>query len=220
MSDYSALSPVIVAKGLSLCTPRGHVFNPVTATIAHRSVVAVAGADGSGKSALLLALAGRMRGIAGELIVDGIDAVAHPGRVRKVTSVARIADLVAAEPKLSLEDCITERTLADGASARERHANYLHAALLLGLDEPRDTLFGQLSPADQTRAAIALAAIRPARLVVVDDIDRETTLTDQAALWAGLLALADDGVTVVASTSERAAVPPEALTVEMDPRHA
>ena len=116
-------------------------------------------------------------------------------------------------------DCITERTLADAAPARARHANYVHVALLLGLDAPRDTLFGQLSPADQTRAAVALASIRPSRLIVVDDLDRETTLADQAALWAGLLDLAAEGVTVVASTSERAAVPPEVLTREMDPRH-
>jgi hypothetical protein len=72
---------------------------------------------------------------------------------------------------------------------------------------------------DQTRAAVALASIRPSRLIVVDDLDRETTLADQAALWAGLLDLAAEGVTVVASTSERAAVPPEVLTLEMDPRH-
>ncbi|HOA26783.1 MAG: ATP-binding cassette domain-containing protein [Propionibacteriaceae bacterium] len=219
MSDSPAPRPLVVAKGLALRTPRGHVFNPVTATVPRGSVAAVAGGDGTGKSALLLALTGRMRGITGGLTVDGVDAVAHPGRVRAATSVARISDLVATEPMLSLEDCITERTLADAAPARARHANYLHVALLLGLDAPRDTLFGQLSPADQTRAAVALASIRPSRLIVVDDLDRETTLADQAALWAGLLDLAAEGVTVVASTSERAAVPPEVLTLEMDPRH-
>ncbi|MFT3888258.1 MAG: ATP-binding cassette domain-containing protein [Arachnia sp.] len=219
MSDSPAPSPLIVATGLTLATARGTVFHPVTTDIPPGAVVAVIGADGTGKSAFLLALAGRMRGIEGELQVDGIDAIASPGHVRKITSVARISDLVVAEPKLSLEDCITERTLADAAPARQRHATYLRAALLMGLDEPRSTLFGQLSPADQTRAAVALACIRPAPLIVLDDIDRETTLADQADLWADLLRLAADGHTIVAATSERTAVPQDVLTIEMDPRH-
>ena len=220
MSDSPAPRPLVVAKGLALRTPRGHVFNPVTATVPRGSVAAVAGGDGTGKSALLLALTGRMRGITGGLTVDGVDAVAHPGRVRAATSVARISDLVATEPMLSLEDCITERTLADAAPARARLANYLHVALLLGLDEPRSTAYGQLSPSDQVRAAVALASIRPAPMIVLDDIDRETTLAEQEILWNGLVKLAAEGVTVIASTSERAALPLEVTTIEMEALHA
>ena len=212
-------TPILKADSLRLATGQGLVFDTLSVDIPRGALCAITGKAGAGKSALLLALTGRMQGVTGSLVVDGHDARRHPRRVRRATSVARIDTLIEPEASLSLEDCITERTLADAAPARARHANYLHVALLLGLDAPRDTLFGQLSPADQTRAAVALASIRPSRLIVVDDLDRETTLADQAALWAGLLDLAAEGVTVVASTSERAAVPPEVLTLEMDPRH-
>lgn len=212
--------PVVVTDGISLVTPRGVVFHPVTATVESGSAVAVVGAAGSGKSAFLLALTGRLRGLTGGLRVEGIDALRHPRQVRKITSTARIDDLIAPEASLSLEDCVTERTLADGANARARLANYLHTALLLGLDEPRSTLFGSLTPADQIRASLALATIKPASLVVLDDLDAETTLAEQTTLWGDLLKLADDGVTVVASTAERTTVPDGVQIIELGPRHA
>lgn len=212
--------PLAIAHGLGLQGPQGSVFGPLDLALPRGAVVALIGRAGAGKSALLLALTGRMRGITGSLTVDGHDALRHPRRVQKITSVARIDELIAPEGSLSLEDCITERTLADAAPARSRLANYLHVAHLMGLDEPRTTLYGQLSPADQVRAALALASIRPAPLIVLDDVDRETTLAEQLLLWEGLQGLADEGVTVIASTSERAAVPPGVTTIEMETVHA
>lgn len=212
--------PLATARGLSLQGPKGPVFGPLDLDLPRGAAIALAGKAGSGKSALLLALTGRMRGVTGELSVDGHDAIRHSRQVRKITSVARIDDLVEPEDSLSLEDCITERTLADAAPARARLANYLHVALLLGLDEPRSTAYGQLSPSDQVRAAVALASIRPAPMIVLDDIDRETTLAEQEILWNGLVKLAAEGVTVIASTSERAAVPLEVTTIEMEALHA
>lgn len=220
LPDPEPTQPVLVANELRLETGQGIVFDRVTATIPEGSVVAVTGRAGVGKSALLLALTGRMRGVDGQLTVDGVDALRHPGRVRKNTSVARIDDLVEPEESLSLDDCITERTLADAAPARSRLANYLHTAQLLGLTAPLTRSYGDLSPADQVRATVALATIRPAPLIVLDDIDRETTSLEQRDLWEGLLRLAAEGVTVIASTSERTAVPAAVITIEMDPTHA
>ena len=82
-----------------------------------------------------------------------------------------------------------------------------------------DVLYGDLSPADQTRAAIALARIRPADVLVVDDLDLGATLSEQHELWAGLLALSGDGCTVIASTTERAAIPASALIVDLNPEN-
>lgn len=216
---HAAPDNLVLASGLTVRTARGQVFAPLDAAFDRGEVVAVVGPPDSGKSALLLALTGRMAGAEGVLRVAGIDAIAEPRDVRKLTSVARIADLVIGEPSLSLEDCITERTLADGAPARSRIANYLHAARLLGLDAPRSTLFGELTPADQTRALVALASILPSPLIVLDDLDDGANLAEQAGLWAGLLALADHGTTIVASASERTVIPQNVQLLEMEPAH-
>ena len=209
-----------VARNLCLQGPKGPVFGPLDLDIPRGALVAVTGRAGAGKSALLLALTGRMRGTTGSLTVDGHNCATHSRRVRKASSVARLDRLIEAEPSLSLEDAITERTLADAASARARKANYLHTAQLLGLTAPLATLYAALSPADQVRACVALATIRPAPLVVLDDIDRETTALEQEQLWAGLSLLADEGVTVIATTSELTTLPAGILTIEMDPTHA
>lgn len=217
--DVPAQEPLIVARGLRLPRGAGAVFD-VTAEIPRGAVVAVVGRAGAGKSSLLLGLCGRLRGVVGDLVVDGQDAARHGRRIRHSTSVARIGDLIEPERSLSLDDCITERTLADAAPARSRLANYLHTAVLLGLDAPLATHYGDLSPADRVRACVALATILPASLIVVDDIDRSTTIAEQRELWDGLLMLAGEGITVVASTSERSALPPAVRTIEMDPAHA
>lgn len=211
--------PALFARGLTVATPRGVVVDGVDAVLPHGAVGAVVGGSRSGKSTLLLALTGRMRHVSGELRVAGHDGVRHPAQVRRVTSVARVAGLVAPEASLTLEECVTERTLFDAGSPRTRWARYLRAAHLLDLDAPRSALFGSLAPADQSRAAVALACIRPSELVVLDDLDRGATVDEQAELWAGLLALAADGLTLVAATAERAALPPAVVTLDLDPRN-
>lgn len=212
--------PLLTATSLTVHTPAGEVFRPIDINIPAGAVVAVVGDPDSGKSSLLLALTGRMRGVRGELRVDGVDGIAHPGRIRRLTSVARIDELIVPEGSLSIEDCITERGLADACPARARLANYLHTAGVLGLEAKLTTLYRQLTPADQTRAAIAFATIQPPKIVVLDDFDHGATLADQEQLWNGLLALAAEGITVIAATTERTTIPPEAMTIEMEAHHA
>ncbi len=206
-------APLVVARDLSLTTSRGEAFSQLNFELPRGSLGAVVGEAGSGKSALLLAMTGRMRGVTGSLTIDG---ESRPRRIARLTSVARIDRLVTPEPSLCLEDCITERTLADGASARARHANYLKTARILGLEADRTTLYASLTPAEQTRAAVALAAIRPASLIVLDDLDDGLTVDEQAALWEGLHRLAAEGAVIVAATSEPTTVPETAVTINLE----
>ena len=63
------------------------------------------------------------------------------------------------------------------------------------------------------------AGMSPADVLVVDDLDLGATLSEQHELWAGLLALSGDGCTVIASTTERAAIPASALIVDLNPEN-
>lgn len=216
MTEAPPPLPAVAATGFTIATPLGTVVPAVTFTLPAGGVAAVTGSSRSGKSTLLLGLTGRMRHTSGALFVDGQDAIHHPARVRRIASVARIADLIVPEPSLTLEDCITERTLMDAASPRARMAHYLHAARLLGLSAPRTRLYGDLPPIDQTRVALALACIRPAALIVLDDLDHHASLDEQVALWDGVRALAEDGPAVIVSTGERRAIPDDALVIDLD----
>lgn len=206
----------LMARDLRVATPLGTVFGGVDIDLPAGGVGAVVGASRTGKSTLLLALTGRMRHVSGTLDIDGHDGIRRPGQVRKLTSVARISDIIKPESQLTIEDCITERTLFDAASPRARLANYLHVARLLDLNVPRTELYGSLDPIDRTRVALALACIRPASLVVLDDLDLDVTLDEQVQLWDGIRRLATDGCSVIASTSERSAVPTDAVLIDLD----
>lgn len=214
-----AQQPLITARGLTVQTPSGPVFGPLDLDIPGGATVAVIGDPDAGKSSLLLALTGRMHGTRGELRVAGIDGRTHSRRIRKITSVARIDQVIVPEWTLSLDDCITERGLADACPPGSRLPNFLHTAGLMGLDVRRNQMFRQLTPADQTRAAVALATIQPPKVVVLDDLDRGANLRDQEQLWAGLQALAAEGVTVIATTTEPAAVPAGVMTLKLEAHH-
>ncbi|QIK71563.1 ATP-binding cassette domain-containing protein [Propioniciclava coleopterorum] len=212
-----APSPAVIeATGFGMAT-HDPAFTGLDILVPAGRFAAVVGAAGTGKSTLLLALTGRMRPVTGALLVGGRDGIRHPGRVRTSTAIARLADLITPEASLTLDDCLTERTLFDAADPRAREANYLHAARLLGLDAPRGTLYKDLAPVDQTRAALALACVRPSTVIVLDDLDYDVTLDEQRALWDGVAALAADGQPVIAATTERSAVHPDAVVIDLEP---
>lgn len=219
----------IEATDLTVHGARGIAAGPVSFVAPPERPVALLGPAGSGKSTLLLALAGRMHGTRGRLVVAGVDGIAgHQKELRRIATVARIGGYVDIESTLSVEDCLTERTLLDGAKPSERHARFLTAAGVLGLAPDArlpfrwDTLVDELTPLQRTQLCVALTRVRPARLVVIDDVEAELSLEDQRTLWEGFARLSAEGTVVVAGTREPAACGPDVTVVDLDraPRHA
>lgn len=213
--------PVAELSRLALSHHGRPVFGPVTATIPAGELVVVHGAAGSGRSSLLLALVGRMRGITGGLTVGGIDAVAHPRRVRPLTSVARIGNFVTLEGELTVAESVTERCLIDAIPVRDGMAR-LDALLETAGVPPRlraalgsDTRIGQLPALDAALLSVILAMLRPARLVVVDDCDHDLDTVQQGQLWATLRHLAATGTTIVASTCDATPVPADTMIITL-----
>lgn len=195
-------APLVVARDLALHTSRAKVFGPLDLEVEPGSVHLVAGERGSGRSSLLLALTGRMRGVTGSLTVDGIDALRSARAVRRVTSVARVGGLADLEDDLTVGEVIVEQALLDGlriGPARDRLAAL--ADLLQIAAEPGDRV-GSLPSATRTLLTVALSALRPTRLVVLDDLDAGLGADDVARTLRRLQALAQDpelGAGVVAA---------------------
>mgnify|MGYP002648325172 CR=1 FL=1 len=61
----------LVARGLTLRGSRGPVFGSLDLVLPPQTHLAVLGTQGSGRSALLLALTGRLQGVRGELVLTG-----------------------------------------------------------------------------------------------------------------------------------------------------
>jgi ABC-type branched-subunit amino acid transport system ATPase component len=100
--------PLVRADGLGLRTRRGWVFRGVDLALAAGSVIALAGEAGSGRSMLLLALAGRARPTAGTLTVAG---EGHRAHIRRSVAVARITASIELELELRVADHVREAAL-------------------------------------------------------------------------------------------------------------
>jgi ABC-2 type transport system ATP-binding protein len=203
-------APVVRVAGLALDGPEGPVFGPVDATVWPGMLTAVVGPAGSGRSALLLALTGRMRGCTGTVLLADAERP-HRGdarRLRSRSAVARLGGLVAPEDRLDVAQSLAERALIDGVRPDAAEQAFTAAEQALDVHLDRRSLVEQLGAYEQAVLAVALARVRPADLVVLDDADADLDLEHQRRLLEALARLAATGPAVLVSTSERAALAP------------
>jgi ABC-type multidrug transport system ATPase subunit len=184
-------SGMIEATGLGLRTRQGWVFRDVDLALPAGTAAAVAGPSGSGRTMLLLTLAGRAKPSTGELRVGDTAARAD---IRREVAVARAIGAVELDPDLTVGD-----------SRREAGLLFYGAELdwaedLVGLSLDSAALVGDLAPDDHALFALALATATRPTAVVLDDVDVRATPDQQRRIWGALRAVADAGVTTIAST--------------------
>ncbi|MFC6878376.1 MULTISPECIES: ABC transporter ATP-binding protein [Actinomadura] len=203
--------PVVEADDLGVRTRRGWVYRGVTLRASAGTLVAVAGPGGSGRTSLLLTVAGRMRPTSGALRVCGLDLPEGAARVRGRAAVARAGGAAELEPELRVADHVRERALTLPGTARSREAresfggawkSFGAACEVVGLDVPGRRRVRDLSPGDATRLALALAVMERPDVLVLDDLDAGSDGAGQHALWSSARRAADLGAAVVASTTE------------------
>lgn len=195
LSD-DAPPPLLVAEALLATGPRGVVFGPVGVSVARGELVCVAGPGGSGRTALVLALAGRFRLAGGSVAVDG---VADP---RRAVAVARAGDAVTLDELWTVGDAIAHRGVLAG---RDVEAGVRARLVGAGIEPAGSAPLWSLSAFESFILDVALAAAEDTPLVVVDDVDRGLTPGDERRAWIALEALATDGRAVVGATHDASA---------------
>ncbi len=192
----------ITADGLGVDGARGAVFAGVSLRAEPGAVVAVAGPGGSGRTSLLLCLAGRMKPHHGTAAVGGRPLPQEARQVRRLVSVARATGAVELQDRWRVQEAIDLQEALRGHRIDAREAAEVLDAC--GIAAPGDAPIESLAPEQRTRLAIALAWFEQPPAVVVDDVDRGADGVAQRALWELLRALAQRGTTVVASTTDAA----------------
>ncbi len=214
-------TPVIRAEGLGLRATTGFetstqsgrasvLYADLDLTAAPGTLVVVHGPHGSGKTPLLLTLAGRMRHTDGKLVVVGRLLPDEAAAVRRRTSLAEFSGVNDLDPLLTVGDHLNERLAAAtwhpwvSAAARDQARDQL--TLLLGQAAqatagepsaggharpsiPVATKIAQLNPLERWILGIALALIGDPQIVLVDDVDALRGRDDRAAAWAVLAQL-------------------------------
>lgn len=229
MTDTTPAPDILLdIEDLTLTHHEGTVFGPVTAHLPRSALVVVHGPAGSGRSALLLALTGRMRGCTGSLRSTdwpvATDATGlrrrwrerRAGRAhRRATGIARVADLVDLEPQLTVAESVTERCLADQVPLGAGHLRFTALCERIPTRFEPQAMIGELPAFDRAVLATVLAMMRATSLVVLDDVDRDLDTADQARLYTVLQRFAVAGCTIVASTCDRRPVPDDVLTIAL-----
>ncbi|MER8186145.1 ATP-binding cassette domain-containing protein [Kitasatospora sp. NPDC094015] len=194
----------VAAHGASVRGPRGAVFENVDLRVPAGGLLAVHGPGGSGRTSLLLTLAGRMRLSGGSVRVGRHELPGGERRVRELVALARAEPAVALDGGLTVSELVAERRWMERDLTMRQ---IVEAFAAVGLRVRGGELVGELPAVDGLLLALALAlAGRPAA-IVVDDIDRGCPAAERARAWQALARVSATGCTVLAGATD----PPEPL---------
>ncbi|WHT23077.1 metal ABC transporter ATP-binding protein [Crossiella sp. CA-258035] len=187
---------VLALDGVSLTLERGRVH-------------ALIGVNGSGKSTLFKTIMGVLRPDSGTVEVDG----GSPARARRSGAIGYVpqSETVDWAFPLSVRDVVlTGRYGHLGFTRRPRRADHeaVDAALArVELTDLADRQIGQLSGGQRKRAFLARGIAQHARILLLDEPFAGVDKPSEATITRQLRALAADGVTILISTHDLAAVP-------------
>ena len=202
--------PVLTARGAGVRHRRRRLFHDLDVTAEPGDLVAVVGPPGSGRTTLLLALAGRFRLSAGTVTLDGAAALGY------------VPEVTAPEPVFTVAEHVRERLALLGREkgarrpllSRMRSARFALPAHekgepvdLLGLDpeiKGRD-----LTPYEKQVLGLVLARLSHPALIALDGLDHGLDAAEQGALLKQLAEIAAGGTTVVFTARD---VDPESVT--------
>ena len=209
---------IVEASGLGLRTRRGWVYRDVDLTADAGELHAVTGPPGSGRTSLLLALAGRFPHTEGELRRSGPAALGQVAGVHEPDATLTVAEHI--QERLLLLGPVPRRRrqLVPVAAVRARRAyrRDAFAAAIAGAgftDAPLDPdRYGRdLTPVERQVLGLVLASLSGPSLIVADDVDAGSDAPERAWIWAALSRLAEQGYAVIASA--RAVEPGSTATV-------
>jgi ABC-type lipoprotein export system ATPase subunit len=183
--------PLLTARGLGISYGSTQIIRGLDLTLQPGADIALVGRSGSGKTSLLLALAGLLP--------------PSTGSVQRLSLERRDIGIVFQSPSLlpelsAVENVALPLRLTDAADEHEAHARAISALRDLGIDSP-DALPGQLSGGQQQRVAVARVLVGRPRIVLADEptgaLDRVTARRVLTALRSHRDSV--DGALVVAT---------------------
>jgi putative ABC transport system ATP-binding protein len=194
---------LLTASGLAISYGSMPIIRGVDLSVRPGADIALVGRSGSGKTSLLLALAGLLPPSAGSVQRFGLHR-------RDIGVVFQSPSLI---PELSaVENVALPLRLTEEAGKQEAWERAAAALANLGIDSP-DALPGQLSGGQQQRVAIARVLVGRPRIVLADEptgaLDRLTARVVLAALRSlrdsvdGALIVATHDAEVAANLSTR-----------------
>src|SRR5699024_2105353 len=191
-ADQTAGPPIVRARSLSGRGPEGIAFGPVDLAVPAGGMHVLQGDPGSGRTSLLLAVAGRFSTVSGDLAVAGRTS---PARIREVCAIAGFADIDEIDDGVRVRAVVAEqlawRTRWYRRAPRfdaERQAA-LFDPVFGPLPQPDPAArFGDLSELDRMLVRIAMDVHDDPRLLIIDDLEQLSFRPDQELLARPMIA--------------------------------
>jgi len=153
----------------------------LTVEVPAGQVVAMLGPNGAGKTTLASQVVGLLRPDAGSILVNGVDAVAHPAQARRLTSLQPQGNVplrgLAPRAAISLAGAMRG---GGKAAVRYRTEELISA---LNLETWAGRRADQLSGGVARLTSFCLAAVVPGRLVILDEPTNDVDPARRQALW-------------------------------------
>lgn len=196
---------LISARGIEVHGPWGHVFGPLDLDINAGGVTVLAGQAGAARTALLMALCGRMRLSAGTLAVHGYD---NPSRILAISAIACLNELDEVRPSVTVRDMVTEQLRWDSPwykfvpRVSETEVADMCAKTFGDVDlPPLNAFVDDLPEIQQMLLRIAVANTKRPPLLVVGRVDKIADDDERTMLLRRLVALGEHQSVITADVN-------------------
>ena len=185
MGLRKSFGSVVALDGLDLVAPAG-------------AVTAVLGPNGAGKTTFVRSVATLLVPEEGTLRVTGIDAAAHPERVRQVIGLAGQA--AAVEPALTGRENLIMVARLFGHSRRGARAAADTVLAQIGLTDAADRLVRGYSGGMRRRLDLGASLVGAPQLLLLDEPTTGLDPRSRMELWDAIRALVQAGTDVLLTT--------------------
>ncbi len=197
--------PAVLARGIALRGPWGPVYGPVDLEIPQGGLNVLICPAGSGRTALLMTIAGRMEPKDGQLSVFG---ATRADDIFALAALAGIDELDTVPESVTVRDLITEQMRWDAPwfhlvpRADDGTLEAVCAPVFGDLPRPPlDEYFEELSELDRLLLRIALANTKRPPLLVVANLDFVTSDVNRDVLIERLIDLGREQTVVTATVN-------------------
>lgn len=161
-------------------------------------VVGLLGHNGAGKTTLVNQIVGLIKPDSGTIMLDGIDAVAHPDKARELASVQAQtnAPITGLAPKTAIELVAMMR----GATRTQAELATKRLIDKLDLTPWANTPSQKISGGIARLTSFAMTASVPSKLVILDEPTNDVDPIRRRYLWKQIRELADQGAAVLLVT--------------------
>jgi ABC-type cobalamin/Fe3+-siderophores transport system ATPase subunit len=196
---------LVSAREIELHGPWGHVFGPLDLDIDEGGVTVIAAQAGAARTALLMALCGRMRLNGGSLRVLGTD---RPTRIFARSAIACMNELDDVRPSVTVRDMVTEQLRWNSPwyrmvpRVKESGVRDMCAETFGDVElPPLNAFVDDLPELQQLLLRIAVANTKRPPLLVVGRTDKIADDAEQAALLERLVALGEHQSVITADVN-------------------